>query len=140
MEFYSIKFQTMNAFTRLCCLLLLCGSMGFKTSTMQTKHAVYVDQFFVPAPAIDSFMERMLYNRKLLRTMPGLLHQEAYARKDEQGNLYVLTTASWESDEALQHARATVQGVYKQEGFDLVALLERQHIKLERSVYQSLED
>lgn len=126
--------------TRLCCLLLLCGSMSLKPATMQTRPAVYVDQFFVPAPAIDSFMQRLQYNRHLLSTLPGLIRQDAYTRKDEQGNLHVITTANWESDAALQHARTVVQETYKKEGFDLPAMLERQHIKLERALYQPLEN
>lgn len=140
MEFYTIKFQTMNLLTHLCCLLLFCGNISSKPATMQTKPSVYVDQFFVPAAAIDSFMQRMQHNRQLLRTLPGLISQEAYTRKDDQGNLHVITTASWESDAALQRARATVQEAYKKEGFDLPAMLERLHIKLERAVYQPLEN
>jgi hypothetical protein len=97
----------------------------------------FIDKFFVPAPAIGEFMERMTKNRTLLKTMPGFIHDDAYSYKDKDGNLICVTIAAWKDHHAIEKAKQAVQAEYKREGFDMPAMLSRLHITIDRGVYSA---
>jgi heme-degrading monooxygenase HmoA len=37
-----------------------------------------------------------------IRTLPGFLKEEAYERRDENGNLVYITLMTWKSEEAIK--------------------------------------
>lgn len=98
----------------------------------------FIDKFFVPAPAIDEFMERMKKNRTMLKTMSGFVHDDAYSYKDKDGNLICVTIAAWKDHDVIEKAKQAVQAEYKREGFDMPAMLSRLHITIDRGVYSAL--
>jgi len=95
----------------------------------------FVDKFILPAAAKEEIMQRMNYNRKFLRTLPGFIKDEAFERKDEQGNTVLLTVATWASEQAMAKAKEAVQIEYKRIGFNPNELFQRHNIKLERDIY-----
>ena len=98
----------------------------------------FIDKFFVPAPAIDEFMERMTKNRTLLKTLPGFERDEAYSYKDKDGNLICVTIAVWKDRDAIEKAKQAVQTEYEKEGFNMSAMLTRLHITIDRGVYSTV--
>ena len=109
------------------------GATGNSTAPLY-----FIDKFFVPAPAIDEFMERMTKNRTLLKPMPGFIHDDAYSYKDKDGNLICVTIAAWKDHNAIEKAKQAVQAKYKREGFDMPAMLSRLRITIDRGVYSTL--
>jgi hypothetical protein len=117
-------------------LILLSGHLfaqSTKTNTMEQQ--IFIDKFFVPAASVNEFTERMNINRKFISKLPGFIKDEAFERRDEQGNLICITIAIWENEAALKKARETVQAEYKREGFDMPAMLNRLQITMDRGLY-----
>jgi heme-degrading monooxygenase HmoA len=98
----------------------------------------FIDKFFVPAGAIGEFHERVHINRSYIKTLPGFIADAAYERMDEQGNLICITVARWVNLEAVSKAKAAVQEEYKKEGFDLMAMIKRLNITVDRGLYTCL--
>lgn len=95
----------------------------------------FIDKFFVPAAAKREFYERVSINRGFIKQLPGFIRDAAYEYTDDNGNLIFVTVAEWESREALGKAKEAVQEEYKQQGFDMPAMLKRLHITVDRGVY-----
>lgn len=98
-----------------------------------------IDKFFVPAASRSSFAERTRINRDLLKTLPGLIRQDAYEYTDKEGNLVCVTIAEWENKDAIEKAKEAVQAEYKKEGVDMPEMLKRLNITLERGIYSSAD-
>ncbi|WP_158617947.1 ester cyclase [Chitinophaga lutea] len=95
----------------------------------------FIDKFLVPPAAIQEFRERTRINRAFIKTLPGFIDDAAYEYNDEKGNLVCVTVAQWESREALAKAKAAVQVLYQQQGFDPAAMFKRLNIMADRGVY-----
>ncbi len=100
----------------------------------------FIDKFLVPAGAVGEFHKRMHINRSFIRTLPGFITDAAYERTDEQGNLICITVARWASQEAIGNAKEAVQEEYKREGFNMMAMMKRLNITVDRSLYTTVED
>lgn len=96
----------------------------------------FIDKFFVPVIAIQSFQERMKINREFIKTLPGFMGDEVYKRFDENGNLTCLTIAKWAGEEALRKGKEAVQEEYKKQNFIPQKMFEELDITLERSNYK----
>ena len=99
---------------------------------------VLIDKFVVPQNAFEEFTQRMDYNRCLIRNLPGFTQDMAYQQTGENGNAIVLTIAIWESQEAIDQAKATIQAEYDRIGYRPAAMFARLHITLERGIYQEI--
>lgn len=99
-----------------------------------------IDKFLVPAAARKEFYERMSSNRNLIKTLPGFIEDAAYEYTDNDGNLICVTVAQWESPEALNKAKETVQAAYKEQGFDMTGMLKRLNITIDRGIYSTVEE
>jgi heme-degrading monooxygenase HmoA len=108
-----------------------------KTGNMQQ---VLIDKITVPANAKDAFAERMNINRNIIRQQPGFVSDEVFEQKDENGNLVVVTVARWQNTELLSKARQTVQAEYARSGFNLQEFCQKLNIKIERGIYQPLNN
>lgn len=100
----------------------------------------FIDKFFVPAAAKNEFLNRMKINRNLIKTLPGFIEDIAYSHTDENGNLTCVTVALWENMEAVHKAKEAVQKAYKEQGFDLPAMLQRLNITIDRGTYLKMPD
>lgn len=117
------------------------GVLPFDLSTLSSKalsseNVIFIDKFLVPASAMGEFMDRVNINRKMISTMTGFVEDQAYERKDESGNVILITVAVWQNAQALQAAKTDVQERYKQEGFDPAAFMQRLHIVMDRGTYE----
>lgn len=100
----------------------------------------FIDKFTVPASARDTFYERVRINRALISKLPGFVTDAAYEYTDDKGNLFFVTVAQWESKEALDKARETVQAEYRRQGFNLAEMLQKQNITVDRGIYTAVPE
>lgn len=101
---------------------------------------IFIDKFFVPGAAVEEFVQRMNYNRKFLRKLEGFVTDSGYKQSDENGNATFVTVAIWESLDAINKAKEAVQTEYKRIGFNMPQFLQKHDIKMERGIYQGLND
>ncbi len=99
-----------------------------------------IDKFFVPANAEEEFIQRMNYNRKFIKTLPGFIKDDVYEQTGENGNLIIVTIATWENEDAINKAKEAVQAEFKRIGFNPFEFYQRLEIKLERGIYRSLSE
>ncbi len=102
------------------------------------KKKIFIDKFFVPANAEKEFIQRMNYNRKFLKTLPGFIIDQGYRQTDEKGNSTFITIAIWENIDAINNAKEAVQKEYKRIGFNPLDFYEKYNIKMERGIYQEI--
>ncbi|HEX9511194.1 MAG TPA: hypothetical protein VF939_11980 [Puia sp.] len=102
-------------------------------------HVALIDKLLVPKNSIDEYRKQGNTIGKFIRTLPGLISQQAFEQKDPEGNITVITIAIWENQEALNMAREAVQAEFKRINFD-PGFFNRLNIKIERSVYNTIEN
>ena len=104
------------------------------------KKQILIDKFFIPENSVEEFNQRMKYNRDFIKNIPGFIKDEVFVQTVEDGSLIVITVATWENQESLTRARDVVQNEYKRIGFNPVEFYQRLNIKMERGVFQNMED
>jgi heme-degrading monooxygenase HmoA len=100
---------------------------------------VLIDRFVVPAAAKSEFLDRANINRKFIKSLPGFMGDNVYEEGGETESR-IVTVAVWAGEEAFQNAKASVTEFYKQQGFDMPALIKRLHIQMERGIFRRLQD
>lgn len=100
----------------------------------------FIDKFLVPKQGIDEFRQRTAANRAFIHKLPGFIEDAVYERNDENGDLVVITVAQWQSEEAVNRAKAAVQEYYKQIGFNPPEMIARLKIQMDRGIYTKLEE
>lgn len=101
---------------------------------------VLIDKFMVPAQAKEEFLNRLTMNLDLLKTLPGLIETTAYEQIGGESNYNYVTTAVWESEEALANAKSKVKTHYQKIGFDPADMFKRLNINIDRAIYQKIID
>ena len=132
----------MKQFSFLCLVLLLAFTQvsGQQNNKKVMTQQTLIDRFIVPQPAIDTFMQRVNYNRNFIKKLPGFMHDAAYQHRDEKGNLIFVTVAVWENETVISNAKAAVQAEYKRIGFNMPQFLEQAGIIIERGIYEAVEE
>lgn len=97
-----------------------------------------IDKIGVPANAVTAYSEKSLYIRNILRQQTGFVKYEIFEQKDENGNLKVITIATWASQQALGNAKTAIQEAMQKAGINMPEFLKQQGITMERGVYQSV--
>ncbi len=103
-------------------------------------NSVYIDKFFVPAASIEEFLNQVKKTQRFLRSQPGYVSGDTYIRQDAEGNYNLVTTAVWESEEAISKVQGILNEEYKRTGFDRAAFTQRLGIRRDGEVYQPLAD
>lgn len=112
-----------------------------KESKMDTTvKQIFIDKFLVPENAVQEFKERTKLNMDFIRKQLGFIKEEAYERKDENGNLVYITVVIWENEAAIKKAKAVIQAEYKRQRFNPMEMMERLHIILDRGTYTEVEN
>lgn len=100
---------------------------------------VLIDRFVLPAASKAEFLERANINRRFIKSLPGFMEDNAY-EEDGENESRIVTVAVWANEEAFENARASVTEYYKQQGFDMPALIKRLRIQMERGIYKKLQE
>ncbi len=96
-----------------------------------------IDTFVVPGEARREFVERANAIRRFIRTLPGFVEDRVYERTDERGNTIYMMMTVWESEDALDKAKAAAREEHQRQGFDPAEMFERLNITMEREVYRA---
>jgi heme-degrading monooxygenase HmoA len=112
------------------------SSLQSKKSKMEV---ILIDRFIVPAASKAEFLERASTNRKYIKSLPGFMGDNAY-EEDGENELRIVTVATWANEEAFENARSSVIEYYKQQGFDMPALIKKLNIQMERGIYRKLQE
>ncbi len=96
----------------------------------------FVDKFVIPAQAEEEFVRQMEYNRKFIKTLPGFIGDKVISRRDENGNLNLVTIAEWRSEEHLEKAKAMVKDEYNRIQFNPAGFLQKLNITMDRQEYR----
>lgn len=109
--------------------------------TPANENTVYfVDKFFIPKSSIDEFTRQMKYNRTFIANFSGFVKDEVVEKADSEGNLTIITIATWESQDKLNKAKSSVQEEYKRIGFKPTEFYQQLNIKMEREIYSGLKE
>lgn len=95
-----------------------------------------IDQFMVPAPAAQEFLQNVHYSASIVRTRPGFVEGYVYQRPADDGRVNVITTAVWASEAAMQEARKSIAAEFASIGFDPPAIMQRLGVQMQRATYQ----
>jgi len=113
--------------------------MNSKSNSQTGNELCFIDKFLVPKNSIEEFTQRINYNRNFIKNLPGFIEDKVYEKKDEEGNLHIITVAVWASQHHVDEAENAVQSEYKRIGFSMFSFNERLKIKHERGLYHQVQ-
>ncbi len=97
---------------------------------------VLIDIFIVPEQSKAAFLEGARQAQSFIRTLPGFVEGFLYEKTDGESRHNFLTTAVWESEEALEKAKSAVTIEFKKRGFNPQETTKRLKIESVRSTYE----
>lgn len=98
-----------------------------------------VDKFVVPMAARDEFLKRVQDTHEILRAQPGFIRDALLEQTDGPGRFNVVTMVEWESQSAIESARAVVTKAHQESGFDPRETMVRLGIEADIANYRSIE-
>jgi hypothetical protein len=110
-----------------------------KKESTNEKYCV-IDKITIPVNAIAAYTEKAEYIRHVLRQQAGLLKYETFQLKDDNGNLKIITVATWANLESLDKARLVIREAMKNGGINMPSFLEQNGIIMERDIYIPVEE
>lgn len=105
-----------------------------------TSLVYFVDKFFVPKESAREFKNQMNYNRNFLKSLPGFIRSDAMELTDADGNLTIVTVALWENLDYINRANTSMQAEFKRTNFNPVEFYQRLNIKMERHLYNAIQE
>lgn len=99
-----------------------------------------IDITGIPQNAIPAYSETSLFIRNTVRQQPGFENYEIFHQTRENGDLQVITIATWANQQHLNNARLVVPEMIQKAGINLPAFLEQHGITVERSIYKIIEE
>ena len=99
-----------------------------------------IDKFFVPANSKKEFIERMIYNQNFIKTLPGFIKMETFQQTDSNGNVSIITNATWENKDFISKTKDAIMAEFRRIGFNPDEFYQRLNIKLERGIYHEMQN
>jgi len=96
-----------------------------------------IDSFVVPDAAREEFEAAMQRNMAFIGTLHGFRGHVAFEKRDGDSSFNIVTIASWENREALEHAGKEVRAYYQRIGFDMAGTLKRWGVAIVRADYEA---
>lgn len=97
-----------------------------------------VDRFVVPAASLPAFMERLRFTQQTLDTLPGCMQNLVLKQEGNPGEFKVITLVEWADAEAFTAAKAAMQAIYREEGFDPPAFMQELRVQADMGAYRSV--
>ncbi|NML36624.1 SnoaL-like domain-containing protein [Chitinophaga sp. G-6-1-13] len=107
------------------------------TAPAKQEEVYFIDKFTVPAQAVAEFTERVNYNRNFIRQLEGFITDQVYQQQGENGQVSIVTVATWKNQGSLDNAKTRVLEEYNRIGFQPAAFYQRLGITIDRGVYQA---
>ncbi len=104
----------------------------------QTATIYRVDKFVVPASAREEFLRRVIETHQVLRRQPGFVRDSILEQISGPGRFNIVTVAEWQSQAAIDAARAAVSKAQAESGFDPRETIARLGIEADIANYASV--
>ena len=95
-----------------------------------------VDLFVVPESSLEEFLRNVRFSARIVRQQPGFVEGFVHERTAGDGKVNVVTTAVWESEDAMQKARQAVPTEFAKTGFNPPEIMQRLGVQIERAIYR----
>lgn len=106
---------------------------------MTEQTTVYrVDKFVVPEPAREEFLRRVHETHQVLHRQPGFLRDALLEQVSGPGRFNIVTVAEWESQAAIDAARAAVMDAHAKSGFNAQETIARLGIEADIANYRPI--
>jgi len=96
---------------------------------------VVIDMIIVPAESRAAFLERAGQVQSFLRTIPGYVEGHIYEQQSGESRYNFVTTAVWESQEAIDKAQQIVAEEFQRRGFNRQASAQQLGVESIRGIY-----
>lgn len=106
---------------------------------MSKQHVFRVDRFNVPSSARKEFLRRVSDTHKLLAQQKGFVRDFVLEQAAGPDGFNLVTMAEWDSQEAIEAAKAAVAEVHRQIGFDPREVFGLLGIRAELGNYRQVE-
>src|SRR5215471_14566993 len=97
---------------------------------------VLIDIIVVPEESKAAFLERARQVQSILRDIPGFVEGYIYEQKEGDSRYNFVTTAVWESEEAIENAQKFVTSEFQRLGFNRQETARKLGIETIRSTYE----
>lgn len=97
---------------------------------------VLIDTFIVPEESRTAFLERTHGIQIFVKTLPGFVEGFVYEQKAGASRHTIITTAVWESEEAIGNAGKAVAAEYQRQYFDPQEFMKQLKVEVERAIYE----
>lgn len=116
------------------------NQVSMKQENLTEKQVCIIDKIIVPVKAASAYHEKSVYIRNILRQQPGFVKYEIFQQEDVDGNLTIITIATWKNQQHLDLAKSVIQEEMRKTGLDMPEFLKQQGIAMERSIYYPVEE
>ena len=107
---------------------------------MSKRMPIYrVDKFVVPQAAREEFLKRVRDTHQVLRHQPGFIQDALLEQVAGPGRFNIVTIAEWETQEAIDAARAAVMEAHAESGFSPKETMERLGIEADIANYERID-
>jgi heme-degrading monooxygenase HmoA len=96
---------------------------------------ILIDTFIVPETAMDELLSECRRSASIIRTLPGFVEGYIFEKVTGESTNNVVTTAVWESEEALANAQAAAKAAFQKIGFNPKEIIERLQVQMQRAIY-----
>jgi heme-degrading monooxygenase HmoA len=108
--------------------------------TLDTPPHIYrVDKFVVPAAARREFLGKVRSTHQLLKAQPGFVRDVVLEQASGPGRFNFVTLVEWQSQSAMDAAKAAVTAAHATSGFDPQKLLARLGIEADIATYTAID-
>jgi heme-degrading monooxygenase HmoA len=106
---------------------------------MSEQTTIYrVDKFVVPEAAREEFLRRVHETHQVLRRQPGFIRDALLEQVSGPGRFNIVTVAEWESQAAIDTARAEVMNAHAKSGFNAQETIARLGIEADIANYRPI--
>jgi heme-degrading monooxygenase HmoA len=108
-------------------------------ATDQSKYIYRVDKFVVPEAARQEFLDRVRSTHRILKSQPGFVRDVVLEQSSGPGKFNYVTLVEWESQSAIEAAKAAIIAAHARSGFNPQEMLVRLGIEADIAYYRRVD-
>lgn len=110
--------------------------MSVTPSAVRTAAVFRIDQFVVPAGAMDAFTQQLHSTQQTLNSLPGCRQNLVLTQSVSHDQFNVMTLVEWENDQVFAAAKMVMQKKYAEAGFDAVTFMRGLGVRYDFGLYR----
>lgn len=95
-----------------------------------------IDGFVVAEEVREEFLSNVRFSADYLKTLPGFIEGYVYERVAGNNRFNIVTTAVWESEQAMEDAKKSAAIEFQKRGFNPPEIMKRLGVQIERAEYR----